>query len=284
MDIWVNSRTRTEDYTWRTCAGCGAAVPPAYISDGYDQWKFEDCVPWFGLVSRDGTSTLFFGNLPTEREDSRSRPIFVHAALHATDDADRCELLAIVSSLLVQEKDLLSRWTEYLLSVFDGGEALPRPACPEFPAEASPAESIGRFVFPREDLAARKSVSEGLRNVGLECPLAVGVTGRSGKGIFERVCNSDAKWQAAFFSGMSTVQSELEPKKVEPRTDFPLAPAPRLRMKRRLAVMGLIGVSAVLLGICLVRGCRKSPGESVASPKQSAPSSMEQAAPSQPQK
>ena len=73
MKTWVNSRTKTEDYTWRTDAKCGLTAPPTSIDDGYEKWKFEDCVPWFGLVAFQNDATLYFGNLITNKEDSRGR-------------------------------------------------------------------------------------------------------------------------------------------------------------------------------------------------------------------
>jgi len=254
MDIWVSSRTKSEDYTWRTCAGCDGPTPPTSVSDGFDQWKFEDCVPWYGLVSQGDTSILYFGNLKTDREDSRMRPIFVHAALVATGDTERRELQRIVASLLVRESDLLPQWSAYLLCGFDGGDVKPRPFLPQSAATASIAGTLGRFAYPREDNAARELVAASLSTVDLVCPLAVGTTGRSAKGIFERVCNSESRWQAAFFSQMCATKSELEPK--EPLSDFPDAPSenPSTRVK---LVVGVVAALVICL-LILVGPCRKT--------------------------
>ena len=210
MEIWVQSRTKAEDYTWRTCAKCSQFTPPSSITEGYDQWKFEDGVPWFGLVSSQGVATLFFGNLMANREDSRNRPIFVHAALQAKSDDDVRELHGIVASLLIGEKKLLPKWTAYFLAVFDGGDAGPFPFTTQCSGTSYNQESIGRFVCPREDFAERERISRILcSSEKLNDSLVVGTTGRSGKGIFERVCNSQSKWQVAFFSSSCSSKTEL---------------------------------------------------------------------------
>lgn len=219
MEIWVSSRTKTEDYTWRTSAGHGPTVPPPSVADAYDKWKFEDGIPWFGLVFRQDSATLSFGNLEANREDSRGRPIVVHAVLQAGNETEVRDLLDIVSALLVRERELLPQWAAYLLGIFDDGEDRPFPAHSRFLGTTPTREPIGRFVYPREDALARESIAGRLGSgVDATTPLAVGTTGRSGKGIFERVCNSGGKWQAAFFSSTCEAKSEL-PVAVETRPE-----------------------------------------------------------------
>ena len=216
MDIWVNTASKTEDYAWRTCVGCNQQFPPAFITNGYDQWKFEDCVPWFGLVSDHDSAVLFFGNLMTNMEDSRGRPIFVHAALRAADDRDVRELYGITAALLVHEKELLPKWSEYFLKAFADGKMATFPSYSQNAVISAPYESFGHFVYPRDDIASRERIAVMLTSAAeSNVPLAVGTTGRSGKGIFERVCNSQAKWQTAFFSSTCSNKTEL-PVKEEP--------------------------------------------------------------------
>ena len=211
MIVWVNSRTKTEDYSWRTCAKSSLAFPPSSIDDGHEKWKFEDCIPWFGLVAFQSDATLYFGNLITNREDSRGRPIFVHAALQAENSKDVLELVGFVSSLLVREGELLPKWTAFFSEVFDNGVVGAFPdTSHSIPTESSQG-SIGRFVYPRADALERDSIAKRLcSGVNLSVPLAVGTTGRSGKGIFERVCRSGNMWQTAFFSSSCSMKTELQ--------------------------------------------------------------------------
>ena len=211
MKTWVNSRTKTEDYTWRTDAKCGLKDPPASIDDGYEKWKFEDCIPWFGLVASQNEATLYFGNLITSREDSRGRPIFVHAALQAENSKDVLDLVGFVSSLLVHEEELLPKWTAFFSEVFDNGIVGTFPDTSRTIRLASSQDSIGRFVYPRTEAVSRNSIAQRLSSgVNLAVPIAVGTTGRSGKGIFERVCCSGNAWQTAFFSSSCTMKAELQ--------------------------------------------------------------------------
>lgn len=259
MDIWVCSRTKAKDYTWRTCAGCGSSEPPSLISDGYDQWKFEDCKPWYGLVSNNAGTVLYFGNLMTDREDSRGRPIFVHAALQANGEQERKELMGVIASLLLQEKELLPKWSDYLLGIFDGSDVSPRPvpSQPVAGASASAPESIGRYVYPQEDANARELIAKKLSMANLERPFVVGTTGRSGKGIFDRVCHSEGKWQVAFFSGMCNAKSELAVVKNIPKPGN-TSPFPRSRPKPRKAALIVAGaILLCLLGV--MRSCRNKP-------------------------
>ena len=216
MEIWVNTRSKTEDYTWRTCAGCSQQFPPAFITNGYDQWKFEDCVPWFGLESNNDSAVLFFGNLMTNMQDSRGRPIFVHAALRAADDQDVRELYGITAALLAHEKELLPKWSEYFLKVFADGTMETFPLSSQNAVISIPYESFGHFVYPRDDIASRERIAGMLSVADVNVPLAVGTTGRSGKGIFERVCNSQTKWQTAFFSSTCSDKTELPAKEELP--------------------------------------------------------------------
>lgn len=210
MDIWVKSRTKMEDYTWRSLADCAISIPPPSIEFGYEQWKFEDCVPWFGVVFTKGKATLFFGNLTTQRNDSRGRPIFVHAALQSENDTEIRDIRGIVSSLLVQEKDLIPEWTAFFLNIFDGKPSGAFPVFPHATVACPVMSSIGHFEYPREDFASRQYIAEWLcSDRDSQSFLAVGTTGRSGKGIFERVCKSQGKWQAAFFSSTCSSKSEL---------------------------------------------------------------------------
>ena len=212
MEILVCSRTKMEDYVWRAPAGRSFCSPPVSIETGFNQWKFEDGIPWYGLVSSPaiGETTLYLGNLVTNREDSRGRPIFVHAALWSENGEDVRTLRRIVSSLLVQEKDLISKWTTYLLGIFDGETEGTFPS-PLFASDRCVAKKdIGQFEYPREDLQSRQSVAEWLcSEIKSDCQFAVGTTGRSGKGIFERVCRSHGDWQVAFFSSLCSIKSKL---------------------------------------------------------------------------
>lgn len=211
MKVWVNSRTKTEDYSWRTCAKSNLAISSSSVDDGYEQWKFEDCIPWYGLVAFQSGATLYFGNLITSREDSRGRPIFVHAALQAENSKDVLDLVGFVASLLVREGELLPKWTAFFSEVFDNGVVGTFPDTSHLIRTESSQESIGRFVYPREDALARDSIAKRLcAGVNLSVPLAVGTTGRSGKGIFERVCRSGNMWQTAFFSSSCSMKAELQ--------------------------------------------------------------------------
>ena len=243
MEIWVNSATKTEDYAWRTIAGCSPTNSSVSTTKGFDQWKFEDGVPWYGLVFQEGIATLYFGNLETGREDTRGRPIFVHAVMQATEDNECRKLRESLASLLVREKELLPRWAEYLQGVFDDDEveAFPVAELPE-PADMT-IDSVGRFAYPREDVVGRKSVARVILFDGCTQPFAVGVTGRSGAGIFERVCRSDPKWQVAFFSGMCTSKMQLQPKKAA-GSDFPQSPFPFNRTGAKIAAVAAVAMIA----------------------------------------
>ena len=211
MKVWVNSRTKTEDYTWRTDGKCSLSTPLSSVDDGYEKWKFEDCVPWFGLVAFQNDATLYFGNLITNREDSRGRPIFIHAALQAENSKDVLDLVGFVASLLVREEELLPKWTAFFSEVFDKGIVGAFPESSHSSPTASLQDSIGRFVYPREDALSRDSIARRLESsVNLATPLAVGTTGRGGKGIFERVCRSEKTWQTAFFSSTCSAKAELQ--------------------------------------------------------------------------
>lgn len=254
MEIWVNSATRDKDYYWCSFADGGPADPPSEIDAGYDLWKFEDCIPWFGLVSRDGVSTLYFGNLLTDREDMRTRPIFVHAVIRATRDDERRELFSVAAELLENEKELIPKWTAYFLGIFDGNAAMSRPAVPVQKQSSLPL-SIGRFAYVREDSVARARIAQTLRESSIESPIVVGTTGRSGKGIFERVCDSGEEWQVAFFSGMCTDKAELVPKVV--RSDFPKASA-NVAPRKTMIVGAVLVVIAVVVMAFAIKLCKKS--------------------------
>ncbi len=251
METWVNSRSKTEDYIWRTCAKCSLQFPPTFITNGYDQWKFEDCVPWFGLVAEHDSAVLFFGNLMANKEDSRGRPIFVHAALQASSSQELRELYGITASLLVNEKELLPKWTAYFLKVFSEGIAEVFPSASQSFQISTTQESLGHFVYPREDLVSRERIARILvSSVDVKTPLAVGTTGRSGKGIFERVCNSQAKWQVAIFSSTCAKQTELTV------VEAPLpGGAPNTRVIAA-AIGGVILLSALL--VAAGRSCRNT--------------------------
>ena len=253
MKTWVNSRTKTEDYTWRTGAKCGLKDPPASIDDGYEKWKFEDCIPWFGLVVSQNEATLYFGNLTTSREDSLGRPIFVHAALQAENPKDVLDLVGFASSLLVREGQLLPKWTAFFSEVFDKGVVGTYPDTSRLIRTESSQESIGHFVYPREDALARDSIAKRLcSGVNLSVPLAVGTTGRSGKGIFERVCCTENTWQTAFFSSSCTMKAELQVAVETPR---------EIKSNTRViaAAIGAAVIFALLVEAIanLPRGCRK---------------------------
>ena len=247
MEVWVNSATRDKDYYWCSLADVGPVDPPLEISAGYDLWKFEDCIPWFGLVSRDGVSTLYFGNLLTDREDMRTRPIFVHAVIRATRDDECRELFSAAAELLKNEKEHLPKWTAYFLGIFDGNATMSRPTVPVQKQSSLPL-SIGRFAYAREDSVARVRIAQALRESCIESPIVVGTTGRSGKGIFERVCDSGKEWQVAFFSGMCMDKAELVPKVV--CSDFPQSPFPFNRTGAKIAAVAAVAmiVWAILPG------------------------------------
>ena len=247
MEVWVNSATRDKDYYWCSLADVGPVDPPLEISAGYDLWKFEDCIPWFGLVSRDGVSTLYFGNLLTDREDMRTRPIFVHAVIRATRDDECRELFSAAAELLKNEKEHLPKWTAYFLGIFDGNATMSRPTVPVQKQSSLPV-SIGRLAYAREDSGARVRIAQALRESCIESPIVVGTTGRSGKGIFERVCDSGKEWQVAFFSGMCMDKAELVPKVVCP--DFPQSPFPFNRTGAKIAAVAAVAmiVWAILPG------------------------------------
>ena len=250
MNIWVNSRTKTEDYTWRTRTGVGISIPPPSIASGYDQWKFEDCVPWFGLVSSQSKATLFFGNLTTNRNDSRGRPIFVHAALQAELDTERQTLHEIVAALFVQEKQLLPKWTSFFLDFFDGKTDEMWPLPQQSVVESVADSPLGRYVYPSEDFLSRQHIAKWLcSNGNTVSPLAVGTTGRSGKGLFERVCQSKANWQVAFFSSMCSEKSELA---IVPEQQETGGPKKNLLGKWAGAVAAL----CILAGIFIYAGTR----------------------------
>lgn len=253
MEVWVNSATRGKDYYWCSLADVGPADPLLEIFAGYDLWKFEDCIPWFGLVSRDGVSTLYFGNLMTDREDMRTRPIFVHAVIRATCDDERRELFSAAAELLENEKEYLPRWTAYFLGIFDGNATASRPAVPVRKQSSLPL-SIGRFAYAREDSVDRARIAQALRESSIESPIVVGTTGRSGKGIFERVCDSGEEWQVAFFSGMCTDKAELVPKIVRP--DFPKASTKVASRKKLIVGAGLIVMAIVM--VFAIKSCKKS--------------------------
>lgn len=223
MKTWVNSRTKTEDYTWRMDAKCGLTAPPPSIDEGYEKWKFEDCVPWFGLVAFQNDATLYFGNLITNKEDSRGRQIFIHAALQAENSKEILDLVGFVASLLAREEELLPKWTSFFSEVFDKGIVGAFPDT-SHPIPLASQESIGRFVYPRKDASSRDSIARRLGSgVNLTMPLAVGTTGRGGKGIFERVCRSEKQWQTAFFSSTCSAKEELQvaeepPSEIGPNT------------------------------------------------------------------
>ena len=263
MEVWVNSATKAEDYTWRTVAGSGPSLPPVQVTSGFEQWKFEDGVPWYGLVFQDETAALYFGNLKTDREDTRGRPIFVHAVIRTASNTECLELRESMASLLVREKESLAQWLDYLLRVFDGNEALSLPGSDASASVAEATEPIGRFAYPREDVCGRESVARAILSVGCDQSFVVGVTGRSGTGIFERVCNSDPKWQVAFFSGMCTVKTQLQPKRVA-SSDFHQSPFQFNRTGVKIA--GAVIVAIILCAI--VRSCSKK--ESVSSEKSAA--------------
>lgn len=258
MKTWINSRTKTEDYTWRTDAKCGLTAPPSSIDDGYEKWKFEDCIPWYGLVAFQNDATLYFGNLITNREDSRGRPIFIHAALQAENSKDVLDLVGFVASLLVREKELLPKWTAFFSEVFEKGIVGAFPESSHSIHTASSQDPIGRFVYPREDVLSRDSIARRLESgVNLATPLAVGTTGRGGKGIFERVCRSEKTWQTAFFSSTCSAKAELQVA-VEP----PSETGPNTR-----AVAAAIG-GAVLFAILVaaIRSC-SNPGRESSAPR-----------------
>lgn len=256
MEIWVNSATKTEEYTWRTIAGCSPSQPPVHVTSGFDQWKFEDGVPWYGLVFQDGMATLYLGNLETGREeDPRGRPIFVHAVIQTTSSTECRELRESMASLLAREKELLPRWADYLLKVFDGGDGSCRPVAviPSGPMEFTLAP-IGRFAYPCEDAIERKSIANVILSDKFDQPFVVGVTGRSGAGIFDRVCNSDPKWHVAFFSRMCTVKTQLQPKEILDSDFTPALPRQTRRGWKKLAVVVVGLLLVVVLAICRI-GC-----------------------------
>lgn len=263
MEVWVNSATRDKDYYWCSLADGGPADPPSEIAAGYDLWKFEDCIPWFGLVSHDGVSTLYFGNLLTDREDIRMRPIFVHAVIRATDNDERGELCSLVAELLMNEKELLRKWADYLLGIFDGKVAASMPMTSRR-KETSLNISVGRFAYPREDSAARVKIAQALLESSIQGPLVVGTTGRSGNGIFERICNSGNEWQIAIFSGMCTDEAELVPK--TGCADFPKPPLAASRTGEM--VMVVVGVMMVLALLAVaMKSCHWSKSDAYPQPK-----------------
>ena len=252
MIVWVNSRTKTEDYSWRTCAESGILSSMSSIDDGYEKWKFEDCVPWFGLVAFQDEATLFFGNLVTDREDSRGRPIFVHAALKAENSKDVFDLVSFVSSLLVREKELLPKWTAFFSEAFDKGVLGAYPDISRLSRKESSQETIGRFVYPREDPSARDSIAKRLcSGVNLSVPLAVGTTGRSGKGIFERVCRSRAAWQTAFFSSACSMKTMLQVAAEPPR---------EIKSNTRVVAAAIGGAVLLVLFVAALGTCSRRNG------------------------
>ena len=258
MKVLVNSRTKTEDYSWRTCAESGILSSMSSIDDGYEKWKFEDCVPWFGLVAFQDEATLFFGNLVTDREDSRGRPIFVHAALKAENCKDVFDLVGFVSSLLVREKELLPKWTAFFSEVFDKGVFGVFPDNAHLSCTESSQETIGHFVYPREDALERDSIAKRLcAGVDLSVPLAVGTTGRSGKGIFERVCRSDAAWQTAFFSSACSKKTMLQVAAEPPR---------EIKSNTRVVAAARGGAVLLVLFAAAIGTCSRGDGKGEANP------------------
>ena len=92
-----------------------------------------------------------------------------------------------------------------------------------------------------------------ISSVDVNTPLAVGTTGRSGKGIFERVCDSQAKWQVAFFSSTCAKQTELTV------VEAPLpGGAPNTRVIAA-TIGGVILLSALI--VAAGRSCRNTGGD-----------------------
>ena len=259
MKAWICSRTKNEDYIWRSDDGYDSSALPTALQDGFDKWNFEDNVPWYGFVSKDHSTTLYFGNLPTNRLDSRGRRIFIHAVLRGDGHDDARMLCDWMSELLVDESAAISRWAGAFLETFDGKQMQGFSLAEAVPVSGVSDPDIGRYVYPKSDAASRAKIADQVRStMEIGNAVAVGVTGRSGKGIFERVCCSNKEWQVAFFSSGCTMKTELATVRHLPAGGGGGDPFANRRHPPLKAAIIIGGVILIIILTCLMRSCRKN--------------------------